>query len=150
MMNEIEFRGMDINGDWYYGNLTVLKVRNGEVLPGSYISNSVGMPFAYLVRPETVTQFIWILDKFERRIYCGDILKWEVPQVLRNMSRESKPETMLYTVVHEIGHNTIGFRFESHHPYPHNGYKFISHASDLEIVGNIFESVYDVYQKLST
>lgn len=54
MTEEHEFMGMDINGDWHRGSLSVLKVKVGCVEPGSYISNKAGLPFAFKVKPETV------------------------------------------------------------------------------------------------
>jgi len=77
-MAENKFRGMDINGNWYYGNLTILKVNNRSIKKGSYISNSAGMPFAYLVRPETVGQFTGIIArKTKQEVYFGDKIKLE-------------------------------------------------------------------------
>lgn len=56
-LREFMFRGMTVSGKWVEGNLSVIKRKlTGEpVEAGHYISNSFGMPFAYQVRPETVT-----------------------------------------------------------------------------------------------
>ena len=50
----IIFRGMGINGDWFYGNLTVLTRNVEHNNAGHYISNAVGYPFAYPVRNDSI------------------------------------------------------------------------------------------------
>ncbi|MED0870165.1 YopX family protein [Bacillus spizizenii] len=70
-MREIKFRGMGINGEWYYGNLSIIKqrIKSMGIDPGSYISNKAGIPFAYRVRPETVGQYTGAKKFFE-----GDVI----------------------------------------------------------------------------
>lgn len=76
-MEEILFKGKDVVGNWYAGNLAVVKqdMHNGAgtIKAGSYISNACGAPFAYQVRPETVCQFIGRKDKKKKKVFDTDI-----------------------------------------------------------------------------
>ena len=79
-MREILFRGKDIVGHWYEGNLAVLKenisTSGCTVKTGAYISNEYGLPFAYPVIPETVGQFTGASDR-GKKVFEHDLVRVE-------------------------------------------------------------------------
>ena len=74
-MRDYKFRGMTLNGVWFTGNLAIVKEKLvSGIKPGVYISNAVGSPFAYEVRPETVGECTGVIDKEGNWIFEGDII----------------------------------------------------------------------------
>jgi len=153
-MREIKFRGMDINGNWHYGNLAILKQKVGVAEAGSYISNSVGVPFAYDVRPETVGQYIDVLDKNGKEIYMGDLIKKVGENLKGNFEMTPSKIGDIYFVVHmncgyvlcpikcfgKLAKNCDGELIPNIWGYIHN-YEFWNGArTGAEVIGNIYEN----------
>ena len=110
-MREIIFRGKDVAGNWYYGLLA-------HIDDCWYISNAYGIPTAYPVLPETIGQYTGVKDINDKKIFEGDIIKWQYE------CREK------YHVIFEDGH-FIGVK----------EYGFISlYDTDFEVIGNIHDN----------
>lgn len=131
MNRPIEFRGMDISGNWHYGFLSIIPNDTNQVKAGYYISNKAGMPFAYNVRPETVGQFTGLYDSKEMKIFEGDIVEYNnsieggIAKIEAAMGKQN-----LYFVW--ISQKTKGPSIMSHTDY-------FGCSSELEVIGNIYE-----------
>jgi len=123
MTRVIKFRGMDLEGRWFYGLPCIIIVGRDR---GSYISNSCGMPMAYDIRPETLTQFTGLFDKNGKEIFEGDIVKSSQPII--------DERVLINTVIFKKG----GFYLncEKQLDYLLGDYE----SMFIEVIGNIYEN----------
>lgn len=73
-MREILFRGKQLTDDeWVWGSLFIEDglLNNGK----TYILTSISLNAFTEVDPETVGQFTGFLDKFDKRVFEGDIVR---------------------------------------------------------------------------
>ena len=136
-MREIKFRGLGINGGWYYGLFFKSLGAKGQLPKGFYLSIAVGIPWAYQIRPETVGQYTGLKDKNGKEIYEGDILESKVyvpgcennPKFWPRLDRQKVEYKRLYDSEYDSNYNmgfTVWMDGEKE-----NGY---------EVIGNIYEN----------
>jgi len=131
---EIKFRAFTTNGDLVYGNLAIIKKHSpfNNVEPGTYISNSTGSPFAYLVRPETVEQYTGLKDSKNVEIYEGDIIRSFYEFHRTGGSGEYRDSEVIYS---EDGEWIL-----KQHDYSISDYFVCGKSDELEVIGNKHEN----------
>ncbi|EAD5532777.1 hypothetical protein MB906_002845 [Listeria monocytogenes] len=133
-MRPIEFKAQNVNGVWVCGNLSILKKKIGNVTAGSYISNSAGAPFAYKVRPETVSQFTGLKDKNGKKIFEGDIIS-----VTYDGAHEFNSPVKYFS---DEGYPAFDMQVPSEYYFDSNALStlVIPSSYELEVIGNIHEN----------
>jgi len=111
MNRDIKFRGLDVNGTWHYGLPCITK-------EGYFISNKAGMPQAFKIRPETLSEYAGVPDKNGKEVYEGDIIT----------------DGNKYQVIFHRG------AFVGAHTVYDVGWTRLLDKGDFEIIGNIHEN----------
>lgn len=131
-MREIKFRGLDINGRWFTGLLSISQGKSNQPKQGSYISNSAGGPWAYQVRPETVGQYTGLKDKTDKEIYEGDIGEGEhAIYVIRWDANMAQYKAKIITTKSVLSKNCS---------FPLWQYVEDDERCRFEVIGNIYEN----------
>jgi hypothetical protein len=68
------YRGKTIHDELVYGLLTIINTDKASVERGYYISNVMGMPYAYQVFPSSVSKYTGLNDKFGDKIFENDVI----------------------------------------------------------------------------
>ena len=136
-MRDITFRGMDIMGVWHYGLLCIISAKSWTYDEGTYISNNVGMPMAYKVRPETAGQYTGRHDKKGIPIYEGDILCIEDEIVADVIDGHNRYEPENHIVAVDFGEEgsfgtRLGHFYQMLQDYGES-------TDTWEVIGNIYQ-----------
>lgn len=134
MTREIEFRGFD-GTKWYYGDLEYNR-KTGVARIHTYKEDG-GYDRQHPVESDTVGQFTGQYDKNDKKIYEGDIVRWEYPDYDHCTGWRGTVKNVC-KVTFEYG----SFRINT---YPYNLGSCEDFFEDeetygLEVIGNIYDN----------
>ena len=146
-MREILFRGKRTdNGEWIYGNLAIRDdVKRWEYFIGQ---NSLG----YDVIPETVGQYTGLTDMNGKKIFEGDIFKFDDEIWLSSLTscgiEYDSWKTENYGVVgfdeDYAKYDFVKYKYNENSVeadlHENNTIEFADFVKDLEIIGNVYDN----------
>ena len=113
-MREIIFRGKDVYGNWLYGDLINLTDEIKQICDHRNLAHAHG------VNPETVGQYTGMTDRSGKKIFEGDIVKWDGDEI-----SQIRYCVGVYRLCNAIGYYGVSL---------HNHYSYV------EVIGNIHDN----------
>jgi uncharacterized phage protein (TIGR01671 family) len=148
MNREIKFRGKDVTGEWWYGNLSIKikRLPNGRTIKSYAIYEIEGDSFCSCIVPETVGQFTGLQDMNGQDIYDGDIfgVTTDAPEVKNRNYKVVKWIRDGFYLIDYTAQGCYGAKLKMEIEVDSDYYGFIQFCKqagyDYAIIGNIHDN----------